>query len=126
MQPVDAFLEKCVATRHRFVVAPVVGRLQAMRHSREMSEHHLADDVLFQQLPQADGERLVMIVFSDQDHALGRVPGGDDRVVVGHPNERRFFDEDVFAGGKRLQRQVEMKTRRHRNDDRVNARVVNG
>ena len=49
----------------------------------------------------------------------------DDRVVVGHPNERRFFDEDVFAGGKRLQRQVEMKTRRHRNDDRISARVVN-
>ncbi len=43
VQPVDAFLEERIAAGHRLVVAPVVGRLQAMGERREVREDHLAD-----------------------------------------------------------------------------------
>ena len=63
----DAFLEERIAAGHRLVVAPVVGGLQPQRDGHEMREHHLADRAVGQQAPQADGQRLVVIVLADED-----------------------------------------------------------
>ena len=49
MEPVNALLEKRVAARHRLVVAPVVGGLEAVRQRREVREDHLADDAILQE-----------------------------------------------------------------------------
>ena len=125
MEPVDALLEERIPTRHRFVVAPVVGGLEPVRHGCELREHHLADDAVFEQLAQADGEGFVVIVLPHEYRAARRVSGGDHRVVVFHPRERRFLDEDVLAGGERLQCQLEMEARRDGNDHGVHAWVIN-
>ena len=67
VQPVNAFLEERVASGHRFVVAPVVGRLELPDERREVPEHHLADGASLQQLAKTHGERLVVIVLADED-----------------------------------------------------------
>ncbi len=79
VQPVNAFLEKRVAAGHGLVVAPVISRLEPVRDGREVREHHLADDALFDQPAQADGERLVVIVLADDHRSSGSVAGRDDR-----------------------------------------------
>ena len=74
MQPVDAFFEERVAAGHRFVVAPVVGGLEPLGDGREVREHHLADRTVGEQPPQADRQRLVVIVLADEHDAPGAVP----------------------------------------------------
>ena len=123
MEPVNAFLEKRVATRHRLVVPPVVRRLEAVRERGEVREDHLPDNAIVQEHPQADGERLVVIVLADEHHAAGGIPRGEDRVVVGHPRKRGFLDQHVLARGEGFERQVEVKTRRHGDDHGVDARI---
>ena len=39
---------------------------------REVREDHLADDAVRKQSPQADRERLVVIVLADEHHAAAR------------------------------------------------------
>ena len=73
MQPVDPFLEERVPAGHGLVVAPVVGCLQPVHMRREMREHHLADRAFGEQPPQADRERLVVIVLADEHDATGPV-----------------------------------------------------
>ena len=88
-----------------------------------MSEHQVADRVFGQQTPQADGEWLVVIVLADEDGAPGAIALRDDREVVVGVKERRFLDQHVLAGGKRLLRQVEMESRRDGDDDGVDAAI---
>ena len=40
--------------------------------------------------------------------------------------KRRLLDQHVFARGERAQREVEVKSRRHRDDHGVDARIVDG
>ena len=124
VQPVNAFLEKCVAARHAFVVAPVAGGFQAPGDGGEVGEHHLADHAVCQQPAQCDRQRLVMIVLANQHHApapLARLAHG---LVIGHRRKRRLLHQHVLAGGERLQREVQVKFRRNRNHDGVDVRIV--
>jgi hypothetical protein len=86
---VDPLLEERVAAGHRLVVAPVVGRLEPMRDGREVGEDHLADHAVGQQAPQADGQRLVVVVLADEHHAAGAVPASH-RLVVGQRGNAGF------------------------------------
>ena len=79
-----------------------------------------------EQRAQPHRQRLVVIVLADQHDAPGGVARGGDRAVVLHARERRLLDEHVLARGERLQRQVEMEPRRHRDDHGVDARVGDG
>ena len=126
MQPVNAFFEERIAAGHRLVVAPVVGRLQALDDAAEMAKDHLTDHVVGQQLAECDRERLVMVVLANQHHPAGAVAGFFHNFVVAHGRERRLLDQHVLAGGKRLQGEVQVKRRRHRDDDRVDVGIGNG
>ena len=72
------------------------------------------------------GERLVMIVLADEHDALRAIARVAHRLVIAHRQVRRLLDQHVLAGGQRLQRQVEMKPRRHRDDDGIDVRIVDG
>src|SRR5690606_12585606 len=63
---------------------------------------------------------------ADEDHTAGAVARLAHRLVVGHVEERRLLDEDVFAGRERLEREIEVKLRRHGDDDRVDIRACHG
>ena len=65
-----------------------------------------------------------MIVLADEDHALRAIARLAHRLVVAHRRERRLLHEHVLAGGERLQREVEVKRRRHRDHDGVDVRIV--
>ena len=124
VQPVDPFFEKGVPTCHRLVVPPVIGSLQAMHQGREMREHHLADRALRDEPPQGDCQRLVMIVLADEHGATGAVPGRAHGVVVGQLRERGLLHQHVLPRLQRVERQLEMKPRRHGDDDRIDAGIV--
>ena len=64
-----------------------------------------------------------MIVLANQNDTSGTVSSLESRPVVRRPRIRRLLHDHVFARGQRLQREVEMEARRHRNDHRVNPRV---
>ena len=46
VQPMDALLEKRVAARKRFVVAPIVRGFEALGDGREVRKNHVADDAV--------------------------------------------------------------------------------
>jgi hypothetical protein len=120
---VDPLLEERVTACHGLVVAPVVGRLELLHQRGEVAEDHLADGAFPQEPAQTDGQRLVVIVLADQyDAARARLRLGH-RLVVGHRRERRLLHQHVLAGGKRLQRQLEMEARGHGDDHGVDAGV---
>ena len=102
VQPVDTFFEKRVTAGHVFIVPPVGRGFQPPHDGDEVAEHHLADRAIRQQLPQPDRERLVVIVFSDDDDPLRPVTLGPDRLEVRHGRERRLLDEHVFSGAQCL------------------------
>ena len=88
-----------------------------------MREDHLADDAVSEEPPQSHRERLVVIVLADEHHAPRAIARGDDRAVIVHRQERRLLDDHVLAGRQRLQRQVEVESRRHGDDDGVHLRI---
>ncbi len=126
VQPVNAFLEERVAAGHRLVVAPVVGRLEAPGERREVREHHLPDRIVGQQAAESDGQRLVVVVLADQHHAIRPRLGVADREVVLGVQIGRLLDQHVLAGGQGLQRQRQVESRRHGDDDGVDRRVGDG
>ena len=87
MQPVNPFLEEGIASGHRLVVAPVVGRLQLLRNGRELREHHVADRAARQQSAERVDQRLVMIVLTNQHDAAGAVARVEHGAVVSDPSE---------------------------------------
>src|SRR6476620_663212 len=121
VQPVDAFLKERIPSRHGLVIAPVVGGFQPEGDGHEMPEHHVADSIFGQQTPQADGQRLVVIVLADEDGTPGAIALRDNREVVVGVEKCRFLDQHVLACGKRLLRQLAMKSRRAGYDDGVHA-----
>ena len=122
----DALLEEGVAAGQPLVVAPVVGGLEPVRQRVELGEHQLADGLLAQQAPQAHGQRLVVVVLGDEDHASGAVAGGAHPPVVVQREIGRLLDQHVLAGVERPQREVEVPARRHRDDHRLDVRVEEG
>ena len=104
VQPVDAFLEERVAAGHRFVVAPVVGGLQPPGERHEVREHHLADDTVGDELAQAHGQRLVMIVFPDKNHSSGAIPRRPHSFVIRHRQKRRLLNQHMLSRRQRPQR----------------------
>src|SRR4051812_1569955 len=88
-----------------------------------MPEHHLADRVFGQQAPQADGQWLVVIVLADENSTPCLIAPRDDREIVVGVEKCRLLDQHVLACGKRLLRQVEMKSRRDGDDDGVHGRI---
>ena len=71
-----------------------------------------------------DGQRLVVIVFANHDHATGATPGLAHCLVIGQRRKRRLLDQHVFAGGERTERQVAMKLRWHRDYDGVHTGIL--
>jgi hypothetical protein len=126
MEPVDAFFEERIAACHLFVVAPVVTGLQPMRDRREVREHHLTQHASGNQLAQFDGERLVMIVLPHEHHTPGAIARRRNRLVILDAQERRLLHEDMFARGERRQRERQVITRRHRDDNRIDVGIVDG
>src|SRR6476659_8737973 len=88
-----------------------------------MSEHQVADRVFGQQAPQADGQWLVVIVLADEDGTPCLIAPRDDRKEVLGLKKCRLLDQHVLACGKRLLRQIEMESRRDRDDDGVDAAI---
>ncbi len=82
-------------------------------------EHHVADGAVGEQLAQTHRERLVVIVFADEHDAPRAIASLDDGLVILQPEKRRLLDEHVLAGGERLQRQIEVPSRRHGDDHDV-------
>ena len=74
----------------------------------------------------AHGQRLVVVVLGDEDHASGAVPGGAHPPVVVQREIGRLLDQHVLAGVERPQREVEVPARRHRDDHRLDVRVEEG
>ncbi len=126
MQPVNAFLEKRIAARHRFVVPPVAGGFQLFRNGHEVRKHHLANRSVGQQPAKGHRQRFVMIVFADQHHAIRAIPRVNHRAEIVRRGKRGLLHQHVFARGQRLQRQVQMEPRRHRNHDGIHPRVMQG
>ena len=86
----------------------------------------IADGALGQQSPQPDGQRLVVIVLADQDDAPRAIPCLQRRPIPFHPGERRLLHQHVLPRGQRLQREIQMKRRRHRDDDGIHLRIGDG
>ena len=126
MQPVNPLLEERVAAGHRLVVPPVAGSLELAHQRREVGQDQLADRAVGQQPPQADRQRLVVIVLAHQHDPARMVARLADPLVVGQPRERRLLHQYMLPGGQRSEGQVEMKSRRHRHHDGVDARIVDG
>ena len=126
MQPVNALFEERVAAGHRLIVPPVVGSLEPLDDRGEVREHHLPDHALAQQTPQADRQRLVVVVLSHEYDSSSPVTRRSYLQVVLHPEVGRLLDQHVLAGRERLEREIEMKTRRHRDDHCIHRLGLDG
>ena len=120
----DPLLEERIAARHRLVIAPIVGGLEPPGERGDVREHHLADRARGQLCPEADGERLVVIVLANEHDTSGTVACVDHRAVVHQKGEGRLLDEHVLSGSECLQRQLQVKPRRHGHNDRLDSRIV--
>ena len=88
-----------------------------------MTEHHFANHALGEKLAELDRQRLIVVVLANQHHPAGAVAGFPHHLVVAHGREGRLFDQHVLAGGQRLQREVQVKRGRYRDDHRVDVRI---
>jgi hypothetical protein len=78
----------------------------------------------FSRFAKTHGERLVMIVLTDEDNLCAPSLRGEHRLVVLEPWKRRLLDQDVLSCFQRAQCQIQMKPRRHRNDHGVHTWIV--
>jgi hypothetical protein len=95
-----------------------------LRQRGDVREHHLADRARGQLRAQAYRQRLVVVVLADEHHTPGTVACLDHRAVVRQSGKGRLLDQHMLPGGEGLQCQVEVKSRRHGDDDRLDARIV--
>ena len=99
VQPVNPLLEERVAAGHRLVVPPVAGCLELAHQRREVGQDQLADRAVRQQPPQADRQRLVVIVLAHQHDPARTVARLADPLVVGQPRECRLLHQYMLPGG---------------------------
>ena len=94
-------------------------RLEPVGQRRELREHQLADRAIREQPPQQHRQRLVVVVLADHHHATRLITRRDRGVEIPQRGKRRLLDQHVLARRQRLERQRQVKGRRHRDHHRV-------